>query len=43
MWYIVSKNGLRGIETYTSESSAWNAAEARNALVDQGWQPVRVA
>ena len=43
MWYIVSKNGLRGIETYTSESSAWFAADMRNRLINQGWHPVRVA
>ena len=43
MWYIVSKNGLRGIETYTSESSAWFAADMRNRLINQGWHPIRVA
>ena len=43
MWYIVSKNGLRGIETYSSESSAWFAADMRNRLINQGWHPVRVA
>lgn len=43
MWYIVSKSGLRGIETYYSESDAWNAADLRNRLINQGWRPVRVA
>lgn len=43
MWYIVSKSGLRGIETYHNESAAWNAADLRNALVNQGWHPVKVA
>lgn len=42
MWYIISKNGLRGIETYHSESEAWNAANARNRLINQGWRPIRV-
>ena len=43
MWHIVSKNGLRGIETYYSESDAWNAADIRNELANQGWHPVRAA
>ena len=43
MWYIVSKSGLRGIETYHSENDAWNAADIRNQLTDQGWHPIRVA
>ena len=43
MWYIVSKSGLRGIETYYSENDAWNAADLRNRLINQGWRPVRVA
>ena len=43
MWHIVSKSGLRGIETYYSESDAWNAADIRNELANQGWHPVRVA
>lgn len=43
MWYIMSGNGLRGIETYKSESEAWNAADLRNKLINQGWHPVRVA
>jgi hypothetical protein len=43
MWYIVSKSGLRGIETYRSENEAWNAADMRNRLINQGWHPVRVA
>lgn len=43
MWYIVSKSGLRGIETYYSESDAWNAADLLNRLINQGWRPVRVA
>lgn len=43
MWYIISKSGLRGIETYASETQAWNAADARNRLIDQGWKPVKVA
>jgi hypothetical protein len=42
MWYIVSKNGLKGIETYMSESSAQFAADMRNNLVNQGWHPVKV-
>jgi hypothetical protein len=42
MWYIVSKSGLRGIETYHNETAAWNAADLRNALVNQGWHPVKV-
>ena len=42
MWYIVSKSGLRGIETYYSENDAWNAADARNCLINQGWHPVKV-
>jgi hypothetical protein len=40
MWYIFSRSGLRGIETYVSENAAWNAAELRNALANQGWHPV---
>lgn len=43
MWHIVSKSGLRGIETYYSESDAWTAADIRNELANQGWHPVRVA
>ena len=43
MWYIVSKSGLRGIETYETEHNAWIAAEMRNRLINQGWHPVRVA
>jgi hypothetical protein len=43
MWYIVSKSGLRGIEIYHSENDAWNAADIRNQLANQGWHPVRVA
>lgn len=43
MWYIVSKSGLRGIEKYTSEAQAWQAADLRNSLINQGWHPVRVA
>ena len=43
MWYIISANGLRGIETYTNGRDAWLAAESRNSLVNQGWHPVRVA
>lgn len=43
MWYIYSKNGLRGVETYTSEMDAWRAADLRNMLVNQGWHPMRVA
>ena len=43
MWYIFSANGLRGIETYKSESDAWRAADLRNSLINQGWHPVRVA
>ena len=42
MWYIVSKSGLRGIETYHSENDAWNAADSRNRLINQGWRPVKV-
>ena len=40
MWYIFSCNGLRGIEAYENESAAWEAAELRNALINQGWHPV---
>jgi hypothetical protein len=43
MWYIISANGLRGIETYTNGQDAWLAAEMRNRLINQGWHPVRVA
>jgi hypothetical protein len=42
MWYIMSRSGLRGIETYTSEVQAWQAADLRNALVNQGWHPIKV-
>lgn len=42
MWYIFSRSGLRGIETYENENAAWNAAESRNALANQGWHPVFV-
>ena len=42
MWYIMSRSGLRGIEPYTSEAQAWQAADLRNALVNQGWHPIRV-
>lgn len=41
MWYIVSKSGLRGIETYYSENDAWNAANWRNSLAPhQQWKPI---
>lgn len=43
MWYIMSASGLRGIEAYYSETAAWNAADLRNSLINQGWHPVRVA
>ena len=42
MWYIFSKSGIKGIEPYISEAEAWRAADLRNALVNQGWHPVRV-
>ena len=42
MWYIMSRSGLRGIEPYTSEAQAWQAADLRNALVNQGWHPIKV-
>lgn len=42
MWYIFSRNGLKGIETYENESAAWRAADMRNALINQGWHPVFV-
>lgn len=42
MWYIMSGSGLRGIEPYTSEAQAWQAADLRNALVNQGWHPIKV-
>lgn len=42
MWYIMSRSGLRGIEPYISEAQAWQAADLRNALVNQGWHPIRV-
>ena len=42
MWYIMSHSGLRGIETYTNEAQAQQAADLRNALINQGWHPVKV-
>ena len=42
MWYIMSRSGLRGIEKYTSEAQAWQAADLRNSLANQGWHPIRV-
>ena len=42
MWYIMSRSGLRGIERYASETQARQAADLRNALVNQGWHPVKV-
>lgn len=42
MWYIMSRSGVRGIEPYTSEAQAWQAADLRNALVNQGWHPIKV-
>ena len=41
MWYIMSGRGLRGIEAYANEYEAWRAADMRNALIDQGWHPVK--
>ena len=40
MWYIFSRSGIRGIGVYENEIMAWNAAELRNSLIDQGWHPV---